>query len=250
MKKEEPAANGRGKKVVFTCGGKGGTGKTTFMSSLVEWYLTKSCCIDLVDLDTENKMQGSLRHFHPTARKVDVASERGLDVFLDVLSSPVDVLLADMGAGQGAFAAQWFNTVYEDAAELGLLADFVAISVVTHDPASVESMLTWAAHLKLRVRHVVVKNAIRQDLGFDALDTTQAREFLDSFEPTIIELESRAGDLEVLLRQTGTTLSAVADCRTEDPALRTTALRVRAGGHRRRLYQQLNQLGHLLVPAK
>src|SRR5450432_1437360 len=75
------------KRVVFTKGGKGGVGKTGFMVSLAEWFLANEIPCTLLDLDTENKARGSLKHyFNETARKVNINTEAGLDAFVDCLS--------------------------------------------------------------------------------------------------------------------------------------------------------------------
>ena len=42
-------------RVVFTQGGKGGTGKTAFATMLVEWYAAHKTPVVLIDMDTENK---------------------------------------------------------------------------------------------------------------------------------------------------------------------------------------------------
>ncbi len=51
------------KRVVFTMGGKGGVGKTGVMVALAEWFATNEIPVTLLDLDTENKARGSLKHF-------------------------------------------------------------------------------------------------------------------------------------------------------------------------------------------
>jgi MinD superfamily P-loop ATPase len=51
------------KRVVFTMGGKGGVGKTGLMVALAEWFEAHEIPFTLLDLDTENKARGSLKHF-------------------------------------------------------------------------------------------------------------------------------------------------------------------------------------------
>ena len=51
------------KRVVFTMGGKGGVGKTGVMVALAEWFEANEIPVTLLDLDTENKARGSLKHF-------------------------------------------------------------------------------------------------------------------------------------------------------------------------------------------
>jgi hypothetical protein len=133
----KPQAN---KRVVFTMGGKGGVGKTGCMLALVEWFEANQIPFTLLDLDTENKSRGSLKHyFNGAAQKVNIHTAAGLDAFIDYLSDGAPVVLADMGAGSGQVAHEWFDTMYEDVAEQGIA--FTAVGIVTSDPASVESVL-------------------------------------------------------------------------------------------------------------
>ena len=56
----------------------------------------------MLDLDTENKARGSLKHyFEGAARKVNIHTPSGLDAFIDCLDEGPQVILADMGAGLG-----------------------------------------------------------------------------------------------------------------------------------------------------
>ena len=51
------------KRVILTTGGKGGVGKTSFMLALAEWFQSHEIPVTLLDLDTENKSRGSLKHY-------------------------------------------------------------------------------------------------------------------------------------------------------------------------------------------
>jgi CobQ/CobB/MinD/ParA nucleotide binding domain len=138
------------KRVVFTMGGKGGVGKTGVVVALAEWFRANEIPITLLDLDTENKARGSLKHFFDgTVTKVDVHTPAGLDAFVDHLDGSVSIILADMGAGAGQVAADWFDSMHEDVATTGVR--FTAVGIVTPDPASVESVLAWASRLQDRV---------------------------------------------------------------------------------------------------
>ncbi len=90
------------KRVVFTMGGKGGVGKTGVVVTLAEWFQANEIPVTLLDLDTENKARGSLKHFfNGTVTKVDVHTPAGLDAFVDHLDGGTPIILADMGAGPG-----------------------------------------------------------------------------------------------------------------------------------------------------
>jgi len=61
--REETAAANAEKRVILSMGGKGGVGKTSFMTALAEWFDANEIPVKLLDLDVENKARGSLTHF-------------------------------------------------------------------------------------------------------------------------------------------------------------------------------------------
>jgi hypothetical protein len=143
-------------RVIFTEGGKGGVGKTAFTTGLVEWFDANQIPYTLLDLDTENKARGSLTHyFRDKTRKVNIHTSEGLDSFIDVLDEGPPIVIADMGAGSGQVAHKWFEAMYESVREIGVA--FTAIGIITPDPASVESVLSWAHALQHRVDYLIVK---------------------------------------------------------------------------------------------
>src|ERR1700683_4989043 len=145
------------KRVVFTMGGEGGVGKTGVVVALAEWFAANEIPVTLLDLDTENKDRGSLKHFfNGSVTKVNIHTPAGLDAFVDHLESGVAIILADMGAGSGQVASGWFDAMYEDVAAIG--ARFTAVGVVTPDPVSVEGVLAWANQLQERVQYLIVQN--------------------------------------------------------------------------------------------
>ena len=74
--------NTTSKLIVFSCGGKGGVGKTTVATSVADYYATRGIAATLFDCDTENKQRGSLSHFFPNAEKLDIRAERGTSIAL------------------------------------------------------------------------------------------------------------------------------------------------------------------------
>ena len=158
-------AQPKNKRVVFTMGGKGGVGKTGLMVTLAEWFEANEIPFTLLDLDTENKARGSLKHFfNGSVAKVDIHTPAGLDAFVDHLESGAAIILADMGAGSGQVASDWFDAMYEDVAATG--ARFTAVGIVTPDPASVESVLAWANRLQERAQYLIVQNATSPQSDF------------------------------------------------------------------------------------
>ncbi|HWD98242.1 MAG TPA: hypothetical protein VG345_04380 [Bryobacteraceae bacterium] len=236
------------KRVVFTMGGKGGTGKTGCMLALAEWFEANHIPFTLLDLDAENKARGSLKHyFHGAARKVNIHTPAGLDAFIDHLAEGAPVILADMGSGSGQVAHEWFDTMYEDVAEQGIA--FTAIGVVTSDPASVESVLSWASRLQDRVAYLIVENspAPHSDLSYWR-DSEPARRFREVFEPLVIAMEYRLPDLENPARQHGVTLGQVAERQTQIEELKKASIVMRAQAYRRRLFAEFERAKELLLP--
>src|SRR5260370_32481551 len=117
------------KRIIVSFGGKGGTGKSTFMVSLAEWFRKEDIPCTLLDLDTENKNRGSLAHFfNGSAPKINIRTQAGLDAFVDYLDHGPAVILRDMGAGSGEVTYEWFDTMHESVRELG--GAFTGIGVV------------------------------------------------------------------------------------------------------------------------
>lgn len=236
------------KRVVFTMGGKGGVGKTGCMLALAEWFEANEIPFTLLDLDTENKARGSLKHyFNGAARKVNIHTPAGLDAFVDHLSAGAPVILADMGAGSGQVAHDWFDTMYEDVAEQGVA--FTAIGIVTSDPASVESILSWASRLQDRVAYLIVENGIapHSDLLYWR-DSEAARKFRETFQPAVITMEFRLQELENPARQHGITLGQVANRETSVEELKKASLVMRAQAYRRRLFAEFEKVKERLLP--
>ena len=236
------------KRVVFTMGGKGGVGKTGIVVALAEWFQANEIPITLLDLDTENKARGSLKHFFDGAvTKVDVHTPAGLDAFVDHLDGGAPIILADMGAGAGQVASDWFDSMYEDVAATGVR--FTAVGVVTPDPASVESVLAWANRLQDRVEYVVIENATSALADFTYWRSTkQANRFREAFTPEILQMEFRLAELENPLRQYGIQLGQVADRKTVVDDLKRASLVMRAQSYRRRLFSEFDRARQVFLP--
>src|ERR1017187_2676153 len=126
--KSEPPTRPIEKRVILSMGGKGGVGKTSVMTGLAEWFEENEIPVKLLDLDTENKTRGSLTHFFGgRVPKVDIHTPAGLDAFIDELADGPSVILADMGAGSGQVTYDWFDKMYPDVTDAGIV--FTAIGV-------------------------------------------------------------------------------------------------------------------------
>jgi len=223
-------------------------GKTGVVVALAEWFQANEIPVTLLDLDTENKARGSLKHFfNGTVTKVDVHTPAGLDAFVDHLDGGTPIILADMGAGAGQVVAGWFDSMYEDVAATGVR--FTAVGIVTPDPASVESVLAWANRLQDRVEYVIVENATSALADFTYWRSTkQANQFRQAFTPAILQMEFRLAELENPLRQHGIQLGQVADRKTMVDELKRASLIMRAQSYRRRLFSEFDRAREAFLP--
>ncbi len=236
------------KRVVFTMGGKGGVGKTGVMVALAEWFEANQIPVTMLDLDTENKARGSLKHFfNGTVTKVNINTPAGLDAFVDHLEGGAPIILADMGAGAGQVAADWFDSMYEDVVATGV--SFTAVGVVTPDPASVDSLLAWANRLQDRVEYVVIENATSALADFTYWKSTeQANRFREAFSPEILHMEFRLAELENPIRQHGVQLGFVADRKAQVDELKRASLVMRAQSYRRKLFAEFDRAREAFLP--
>ena len=233
-------------RVVFTQGGKGGTGKTAFMTMLVEWYAAHQTPCALIDMDAENKAHGSLTHFFPKARKTNIHRDRGLDQFIEILDHGIPLVVADMGASAGEVAHEWFDAMYSSSQETGVA--FTSIGIITPDPASVASVLSWSAFLGDRVEYLIVKNHVVKTSEFGYWETDeQATHFREVLKPRVISMEYHLPDIEFEAREHGLTLNAVANRQTAVPLLSLTGSVWRAQAYRRNLYAELDRVKDLLI---
>jgi hypothetical protein len=242
------AAAGVEKRVILSMGGKGGVGKTSFMTALAEWFDVNEIPVKLLDLDVENKARGSLKHFFgERAPKVNIHTPAGLDAFVDQLADGPLVILADMGAGSGQVTHDWFDVMYRDVADAGIV--FTAVGIVTADPASVESVLTWAARLQKRAAYLIVENSISDATDFRYWrESEQALEFQMRFAPGIIRMDYRLPELENASRNHGVTLGEIARRKNEAPELQKASLVMRAQSYRRRIFAEFDKVKNLLLP--
>jgi hypothetical protein len=237
------------KLIVFSCGGKGGVGKTTVATAIADYYATRSISAVLFDCDTENKARGSLSHFFPGATKLDIRTDRGLDRFVDAAQAAgAPVALADLAAGSGRDTFQWFDTMFDALTEEGMR--FTAVATVTSAASSVETLFTWAEALRDRVRYLVVKNHVAGD-DFGYLDRTEpGRVFLAKARPVVVKLEARAREIQAELDNRGLTPAqvAAADAARRGPVLDSTTGRGRAKAYALRFDAALDSARSLLHP--
>src|SRR5580704_1532523 len=236
------------KRIILSMGGVGGKDKTSVMTGLAEWFEENEIPINLLDLDSENKSRGSLAHFFgPRAPKININTPAGLDAFVDHLADGAPVMLADMGAGSGQITHDWFERMYPDVADAGIV--FTAIGVVTADPASIESVLAWAARLQKRVAYLIVENSVAEHTDFKYWhESEHAQQFQKVLEPAVIHMDYRLPDLENASRNHGVTLGQIAGRTTNAPDLQKASFVMRAQSYRRRMFAEFDSVKELLLP--
>lgn len=121
--------------------------------------------------------------------------------------------------------------------------------MVTPDPASVESLLSWASILQDRVSYVVVENSISPEPDFRSWrESLQAEEFRHAFHPAIVRMEYRLPEIEMAARQRGATLAQLATRSAGVPELCQSSSVIRARSYRRRLHSELDAVREVLLP--
>ncbi len=237
------------KRIVFSCGGKGGVGKTTVATAIADFYAARGIAATLFDCDTENKQRGSLSHYYPNAGKLDIRTERGLDQFVDAaLSADALVALADLAAGSGRDTFQWFDTMFDGLGEAGVR--FTAVATITSAASSVESLFTWAEALQDRVSYLVVRNHVAGD-DFGYLERTEpGRAFMAQARPIVIDLTARAREIQTELDNRGLSAAQAmsADANRRGPLLHGGTARVRAQAYAHQVDTALESAHAILLP--
>jgi hypothetical protein len=233
--------------ILFTQGGKGGVGKTTVITALTGWIRTKGLDPVLLDFDSENREKSSFQSFYPEAQKIDIRAPDSLDTVFHFLETPGTIVIADQGAGSGAETFSWFDRT---AQIVGEFADVTSIGIVTKDPGSVASVLSWAYHLGSRVRYLIVLNELVRGSGFDAWCTApEVQEFVTRTAPAIIALQNRNPDFEDMLRANHLTLEKVINRRHSVDWFHSLTRIVQGRRYQQEAYDAFESVSHILLPS-
>jgi CobQ/CobB/MinD/ParA nucleotide binding domain len=233
--------------ILFTQGGKGGVGKTTVITALTGWIRAKGFDPILLDFDNENREKSSFQGFYPEAQKIDIHAPDSLDRVFHFLEAPGTVVIADQGAGSGAETFSWFDRTAEIVKEF---ADVTSIGIVTKDPGSVASVLSWAYHIGGRVRYLIVLNELVRGTGFDAWCTTpQVNEFVASAKPSIIAFQNRNPDFEDMLRANHLTLEKVINKKHSISWFHSLTRIVQARRYQQEAHNAFESASHILLPS-
>ena len=233
--------------ILFTQGGKGGVGKTTVIAALTGWIRRKGFDPVLLDFDSENREKSSFQSFYPEAQKIDIRAPDSLDRVFHFLETPGTIVIADQGAGSGAETFSWFDRT---AQIVGEFADVTSIGIVTKDPGSVASVLSWAYHLGSRVRYLIVLNELVRGSGFDAWCTTpEVQEFVTRTAPAIIALQNRNPDFEDMLRANHLTLEKVINRHHSVDWFHSLTRIVQGRRYQQEAYDAFESVSHTLLPS-
>ena len=233
--------------ILFTQGGKGGVGKTTVIAALTAWIRTKGFDPILLDFDNENRDKSSFESFYSEALKIDIRAPDSLDRVFHFLETPGAIVIADQGAGSGAETFSWFDRTAEIVREF---ADVTSIGIITKDPGSVESVLTWAYHLRDRVRYLIVLNELVRGTGFDAwTDAPEVRAFVATATPKVIGLQNRNPDFEDMLRANRLTLERVIAKDHSIEWFKSLTRIVQARRYQQEAYSAFESASQILVPS-
>ena len=226
---------------IVSMGGKGGTGKTTFLVSLVDWFRANDIPVRLNDLDFENQTKGGLKHYYKEAQKINAHVRDSLDVFFEAFDGEESVVISDMGAGQGEAAQRWFSKASEQALEMKI--GFLFVGVITTDPASVTSVLQWGEALQAKVRYLIVLNEMSEEgATFQYWHKSEpAKQFCQAFGPQVITFPSIPSFLQGPMSDHGLNLRQIIDKSTGIPALGATRHRANAMILQKRISQAFDK---------
>ena len=129
---------------------------------------------------------------------------------------------------------------------------FTAVATITSAASSVETLFTWANALSNRARYLVVKNHFAgDDFGYFE-DTEPGRAFLSKAEPIVIDLKTRAREIQSELDNRGRTAAqvGVAEAARRGLVLNGGTARVRAEAYARQIDAALDSARSLLHPLR
>lgn len=158
------------KRLILILNGKGGVGKSTFATHLVQFTKDLGAVHRSVDTDNENS---TLKRFHPDAEFVDLAAPRGLDLLFELLEQ-THTVIADCRAASTDLILGYFAevSVFEVLASLG--ARLTVVMPVNHEPDSLEQLRVISCALENRCDYVVVRNQVHSD-QFSLYDKSRIR---------------------------------------------------------------------------
>jgi ATPase MipZ len=239
--------------ILFTAGAKGGSGKSTAARFVITYLRDHGANPLLLDLDDENK---TISRFFPEAIRVEMKKSSSHDILVEkVLDSDQPLVLADLKAGTGREVLNWFSDVpFDELNSLGVR--FVCIGSITSSPDSAQSFLNWVTVLQDRVSYLVFKNLKDGEVLPDYETTSEAIAFRKNLAPCHVTLPRLDEEYQTELERLNLTISEVLESANGSssqnkpigPILSRLLVRARLRNFQRRIYEQLNDARHLLLP--
>ena len=147
--------------VMFTQGGKGGVGKTSFAAMLIHSLRKTGLRVKVYDFDVENKENSGLQYYIEDAEKHNINDEGSLDKTTNIVNTDeYDIVVIDCQAAAGIQTFEWFEDVAQDAIDDGV--KFVSMGIIDEDVSSLTSVLSWTNELKDSCDFLYVLNEKKQ----------------------------------------------------------------------------------------
>lgn len=177
--------------IVFSIGGKGGTGKSWILTQLIDWYESKQIGFRVFDLDNENN---TMSRFYRKASYIDVAHEQKIDEMMnEIIAGKEAVYLLDMRAASTTWFEPWFKNISVATIAKDYRIKFTAIGSVDSSVDSVENIGFWARDVlkQKEINYVIARNLVRgEELDYDASGRKKLyQETLGAVDITIPKLE-------------------------------------------------------------
>jgi hypothetical protein len=153
-------------KIILTCGGKGGTGKTTVLVAITDYLRSRGAEAALMDCDTENAQQVTC-FAHWLGGKENLLNLRDATdrdrLLTDSAAAGVPYVLVDLPANATGDIATWLQDVAtaDLIAEMGL--EVLAVGVVTPQAGSARSVVQWVNTLGDRASYLVALNRLEYE---------------------------------------------------------------------------------------
>ena len=227
------------KRLDLILNGKGGVGKSFFAVNFVQYLKDHQIAHVALDCDNENS---TLKRFHPDAEFLDLTDPRGLDAMFRSLEK-VDLVLVDCRAASSDLFFDYFTEINLRATLNALSAAMTLVMPVNHEMDSIDQIQRVVAKLENGAAYVVLRNEVHDDrftLYDQSVIRKRLREKLGAKEIAMSRLQAW---LVEGLNLKGLTITAAA----KDGYFHLLD-RQRLQTWQRRLYEQIESAGGLLLP--
>ena len=172
------------KKVIFTAGAKGGTGKSTFFRYLISWYQKQAINPYIIDCDEESR---TTSRYFSNSTLIDTTQKMAPDVIVDVaLGDTGDYIVVDMKAGIKGVMLNWFLDIDFKRIKKEYGVEFICAGLITMNPDSTKSFLEWVEGLQNDVKYLIVKNEIEGDYFSYFEENSGIKKLKKNLNPSII----------------------------------------------------------------